>query len=87
MRRTLKNLKKVGILDDGNNLIDHSVVIMDPAYVHISGPTEIKLAEITAEMNDLDIYTTGRYGKWTYSSMEDCMVWAKDIVDMIKSKS
>lgn len=81
LKLTLENLKKVGILDDDNEFVDHSVVIMDPAYVHISGKTEEKLHNITADLAKKNIYTTGRYGKWTYCSMEDCMVWAKEIVD------
>lgn len=81
---TLTNLKKVGITDGENTLVDHSVIIMDPAYVHISGPTEEKIKKLNEKLNELNIFTTGRYGKWTYSSMEDCMVWAKEISESIR---
>ena len=52
---------------------------MDPAYVHISGSTDKKVTQLKQELAAQNIFTTGRYGNWTYSSMEDCMVWAKEI--------
>lgn len=80
---TLENLKKVGITDDSMKLMDKSIVIMDPAYVHISEETESRLDIIKDSLRNQHIYTTGRYGKWTYCSMEDCMVWAKEIATQL----
>lgn len=80
---TLENLKKVGITDDSMKLMDKSIVIMDPAYVHISEETESRLDTIKDSLRNQHIYTTGRYGKWTYCSMEDCMVWAKEIATQL----
>jgi predicted amino acid racemase len=67
-------------------LVDHSYVIMDPAYVHISGTTDAKIKDKIGELKEQGIYTTGRYGNWTYCSMEDCMVWAKEIAEDVNSK-
>lgn len=80
---TLEGMKKVGIIDDTMNLVDHSVVIMDPAYVHISEKTETLLNQVKSELAQQGIQTTGRYGKWTYCSMEDCMVWAKELYEQL----
>lgn len=84
---TLDGMKKTGIIDDSTEVVDYSYVIMDPAYVHISGSTEEKLQKLYANLEEENIFTTGRYGKWTYCSMEDCMVWAKEIADKINKKS
>lgn len=81
---TLENLKKVGITDDSMRLMDKSVVVMDPAYVHISEETESRLNIMKDSLRNQHIYTTGRYGKWTYCSMEDCMVWAKEIATQLR---
>lgn len=81
---TMQNLKKVGIIDGSVNLIDKSVIVMDPAYVHISEATEEKLNVLKDDLLARQVYTTGRYGKWTYCSMEDCMVWAKEIAETIR---
>jgi hypothetical protein len=49
---------------------DHHVVL-DPAYVHI---TRASLAE-TQRLRELfaaqDVHSVGRYGAWTYCSIED----------------
>ncbi len=81
---TLDGMKRVGIIDDSVNLVDKSVIVMDPAYVHISEETDKELDGVKADLLSKQVHTTGRYGKWTYCSMEDCMVWAKEIYDSIK---
>ena len=43
-----------------------------------------KIDKLKKSLEKKQIYTTGRYGKWTYSSMEDCMVWAKELVNKVK---
>lgn len=83
VKLTLEGMKRVGIIDDSINLVDKSVVIMDPAYVHISEETDSKLNSVKEKLLSDSIFTTGRYGKWTYCSMEDCMVWAKEISEKI----
>lgn len=80
---TLEGMKRVGIIDESMELVDKSTVVMDPAYVHISDATETELNDIKADLASKHILSTGRYGKWTYCSMEDCMVWAKEIANTL----
>lgn len=84
IKLTLEGMKRVGIIDDTISLVDQSVVIMDPAYVHISEETETELDRVKDDLAAKQIHTTGRYGKWTYCSMEDCMVWAKELCNILK---
>jgi len=80
---TLDNLKKVGIISDDMRLVDKNVILMDPAYVHIETETNSAVHRLIADMEKNNIYTLGRYGKWTYSSMEDCMIWARDLSKLL----
>ena len=80
---TLANMEKVGIIDGSSKMLAYSHVIMDPAYVHISGKTDEKLRGLMDKLAAEGIFSLGRYGKWTYCSMEDCMVWAKQLADSI----
>lgn len=82
LKQTLDNLEKMGITK-GNKLISHSTVIMDPAYVHIDNDINKKLEKYKQSLADKQIYTIGRYGGWTYCSMEDCMIEAKALVEKI----
>ena len=86
LKATLEGMSRVGILDGSIKMADYSYVIMDPAYVHISTDTEKRLDKTKDALEQKSIYTTGRYGKWTYSSMEDCMIWAKEISDKINNR-
>ena len=81
--QTLKNLLQEGIIDDSMTLVDHSTIIMDPAYVHINTKTNEKIKELKREFMKYNIYSIGRYGDWTYNSMEDSMIMAKNLADKL----
>ena len=81
---TLKNLKEQEIIDDTTKLVDHVALIMDPAYVHIEKETDEKIKEELEKLSKKKIYSIGRYGAWTYCSMEDCMLQAKKLYEEIK---
>lgn len=84
LKLTLENLKKMDIIDDSFELVDYESIIMDPAYVHIDTENEKNIGTIKKELNDNNVFTIGRYGGWTYCSMEDCMLEAKTLYEEIK---
>ena len=45
----------------------------------INGETDKKIQDLKETLKDNQIYTIGRYGAWTYCSMEDCMLEAKNL--------
>lgn len=83
LQATLENLVKLGITDKDTKLVDYSVIMMDPAYVHINTETNQKLDVLKAELATKDVYTIGRYGAWIYNSMEDSMLKAKELAEKI----
>lgn len=76
---TLHNLKVQGIIDDSFKLEEYVSIVMDPAYVHINTSTEQEISRLKQDLRINNIYTIGRYGAWTYCSMEDCMLEAKNL--------
>lgn len=80
---TLENLKKTGIIDDSFRLEAYSTILMDPAYVHIDTEHDKAVQSIKEKLRENGIYSIGRYGGWTYCSMEDCMLEAKKTVNEI----
>ena len=80
---TLDNLKKCGIIDDSFTLEAYESIVMDPAYVHIDAKNDLKVREIMKNLANKNVYSVGRYGAWTYCSMEDCMVEAKKLSEKI----
>ena len=77
-------MKKNGIIDKDTKLNEYVSIIMDPAYVHINEGTDKKINELKDTLEGKNIYTIGRYGAWTYCSMEDCMIEAKKLSEIIK---
>jgi len=84
LKLTLENLEKQNIISKDMKLEESVSLIMDPAYVHINKETEEKIAKMRERLKENHIYTIGRYGAWTYCSMEDCMIAAKNLANDIK---
>ena len=81
---TLDNLKKQNIIDDTFKLEEYVSIVMDPAYVHINSKTDKEVKEYFKDLENKNVYSIGRYGGWTYCSMEDCMLEAKKLVEKLK---
>jgi protoporphyrinogen oxidase len=77
--RVLRDLARVGIVKDHRLVAEHSVV-MDPAYVHITRRSMDEHARLTNELAADGIFSAGRYGAWTYCSIEDNIVEARALV-------
>jgi hypothetical protein len=50
---------------------------MDPAYVHITTRSNAELARLAGDLRASGVYAIGRYGGWTYCSIEDNIVEAR----------
>lgn len=86
MKLTLENLRKVGIIDE-HVLIAYNVLIINPGYVHISNDSIKYVSKIRKKLEEKDVYLLGRYGRWTYCSIEDCIKDALNLGIMINGMS
>lgn len=82
---TLKGMKQVGIIDDNTRVVDKSIILMDPAYVHISTENDKAVKELFVKLEKDNIYNLGRYGRWTYNCMEDCVMLADDLAEKLRA--
>lgn len=80
----LQDLKKVGCITDDMRLVDYQTLIMDPAYVHINDQSQKDVTEKKAMLAQYDVYSIGRYGSWTYCSIEDNIKEAKALSETLK---
>ncbi|HLL24673.1 MAG TPA: LPS biosynthesis protein, partial [Kofleriaceae bacterium] len=71
--RVLADLARERIVD-GHQLVAHHDVVLDPAYVHITQASLLATAQHKRELAAHDVHTVGRYGGWTYCSIEDNLV-------------
>lgn len=84
LKLTIENLRKQDIIDDDTKLEEYVFIIMDPAYVHINTETDKMVKKYFDTLRKNNIYSIGRYGAWTYCSMEDCMITARTLANLIK---
>lgn len=82
LNATIKNLRKLGVIDE-HKLVSYNSLIIDPGYVHITEKSVKMVNELRSKLEKECIYTIGRYGKWTYCSIEDCMI---DAINLCSGK-
>ncbi len=78
-QKVLRDLRAEGVITDHKLVSSHSVV-MDPAYVHITQKSIAETARLGRILNAHGVYSIGRYGGWTYCSIEDNIVEAQRLV-------
>jgi protoporphyrinogen oxidase len=76
--RVLADLRREHIVTDHRLVAEHSVV-MDPAYCHITKASLAETARLKALLAGHDVHSVGRYGGWTYCSIEDNLIETKQL--------
>ena len=71
--RVLADLAAEGIVD-GHRLVSHHHVVLDPAYCHITKASLAETARVRGALAEAGVHAVGRYGGWTYCSIEDNLV-------------
>jgi len=74
--QVLADLKEAGVIEDHQLVADHHVVL-DPAYVHITEDSQAAFEQLSSMLSLCNVETIGRYGGWTYCSIEDNIVEAR----------
>ena len=78
--RVLADLRRAGVVSDQQLVASHSVVL-DPAYVHVNGAAQAIVAQKKQAWAADGVYSIGRYGSWTYCSIEDNIVEAHGLAE------
>lgn len=82
--KVLRDLKCAGVISEEQTLVDYESIIMNPAYVHINSRSILDVVEKKAQLEKYDVYSIGRYGSWTYCSIEDNIKEARALADTLK---
>ncbi|MDO5104293.1 NAD(P)/FAD-dependent oxidoreductase [Capnocytophaga sp.] len=81
--KVLEDLKKAGFLAENQKLIDYESLVMNPAYVHINQHSVQDVLDKKQFLEQYGIYSIGRYGSWTYCSIEDNIIEAKTLAERL----
>ena len=71
--RVLADLARERIVD-GHRLVSSHQTVLDPAYVHITARSLAEHRRLAGELAAAGVHPVGRYGGWTYCSIEDNIV-------------
>jgi protoporphyrinogen oxidase len=82
--KVLADLESKGIINN-HQLIDYQFLVMNPAYVHITKESKEIYNEWCQKYNPQDIYSIGRYGSWTYCSIEDNIIEAQQTIKILNN--
>ncbi len=74
--RVLADLRAEGVITDHRLVAEHCV-LLDPAYVHITHKSIAEHRRLSLVLRTGGVYPIGRYGGWTYCSIEDNIVEAR----------
>ncbi len=79
LARVLADLERVGVTK-GHRLVASHSVVMDPAYVHVTRSSIAEHQRLGDALRSHGVHSIGRYGGWTYCSIEDNIVEARALV-------
>jgi protoporphyrinogen oxidase len=79
LARVLDDLAREGLIVE-HELVSHHALVMDPAYVHINQQARSEVDRLNVTLNAHGVHPIGRYGRWTYCSIEDNMIEARELV-------
>lgn len=76
--QVLTDLGRAQVIDN-HKLVSSHHVVLDPAYVHITQASLRDVADKKAILSTRGVHSMGRYGSWTYCSIEDNIVEAREL--------
>ena len=80
--QVLVDLKDAGVIDEHQLVAEHTITL-DPAYVHITKDSNALVDRMRDVLAARGVYTIGRYGGWTYCSIEDNMIEARGVAEVL----
>lgn len=80
--RVLDDLRREAIVVD-HQLVSHHHVVLDPAYVHITQASLAETARLKAVLAGHGVHSVGRYGGWTYCSIEDNLIETRALAQQL----
>jgi protoporphyrinogen oxidase len=80
--RVLADLQTCGVVTNQTLVASHDV-LLDPAYVHVTTQSNSEAVARRELLAAEDVHSIGRYGAWTYCSIEDNIVEARALAEAL----
>ncbi len=73
-RAALDGLRKIGVLEPGDEILARDTIFIDPGYVIFDRARQDAMARVVPALEREGVHCIGRYGAWTYSYMERALL-------------
>jgi len=83
IEQSIAALKACSILRPDDRILIRYPMVMQYAYVIFNSARKRTVERILNYLRRRDVYSFGRYGSWTYSSMEDAVLQGKEFAEKI----
>ncbi len=84
--QALDDLRRCGILRQGDAVLTRQTIDIPFAYVIFDRHRQCHLDKLSGYLESMDIFPAGRYGKWDYYSMEDSILSGRDVASNVRSE-
>jgi protoporphyrinogen oxidase len=81
LRDVARGLIEMGVIESPSRIAFARLRRLDHAYVIYDHEHESALATIRPFLESMRVISTGRYGGWNYSSMEDALLFGREAVE------
>jgi protoporphyrinogen oxidase len=78
LEQVIPGLVEMGVIASASDILFARLRELEPAYVIYDHAYEAALATIKPFLESQRVLSTGRYGGWNYSSMEDALLFGRD---------
>ena len=86
VRRTAEGLVAAGALASTDEILFADLMEIEYAYVVFDDHYYQATDTIRAWLEAHDVFPRGRYGSWTYNSMEDCLIAGREVAETINRR-
>jgi protoporphyrinogen oxidase len=82
-RDIMRDLRRAGVLRREDKILAQDTNDIQYGYVIYDKERKDALRRVTQFLEKNNIFCLGRYGSWSYMSMEDCLLGGKKMADML----
>lgn len=84
--QVVEGLVDAGVLQSSEDVLFADLRELEYAYVVFDDNYYSALAALLPFLERHNIYPRGRYGSWTYNSMEDCLLLGKELAEKLRNE-
>jgi protoporphyrinogen oxidase len=78
----LEGLRKIGLLEDEDQIVFMIPNVLSPAYVLFDHQYETARSTVLSFFAQAGVVSVGRYGRWQYNAMEDALLEGKEAAEI-----